>query len=201
MAKRIKIPKALVLFFILVLSLGFTWPWEEVDNEEKKAPPQKTTHSFKKDTPLSSLQKSEFKRQQTQVRAKGDFEKIETQIQDLMRAHRNLKVDSGRQINQIRRIGEQTEIHKRILEDMQIARGGAPAYTPNDITELLRQEKIRLIQEQARKNQALLEQMNRRRNLDQSKRLTQEFERVQAVEQHQKAVEDSQRGSQLVGRS
>ena len=87
--------------------------------------------------------------------------KIQSQIQQIIRLNANLKTQYQGQADQIQRITKQARIHQQILNKLETARtvpvnqGGAVE------DDFVRQEKIRLIQEETEKNHNFLEQLEK----------------------------------------
>jgi len=85
--------------------------------------------------------------------------KIQNQIQQIIRLNANLKTQYQGQADQIQRITEQARIHQQILNKLETART-VPVNQGGDAgDDFVRQEKIRLIQEETEKNRSFLAQL------------------------------------------
>ena len=91
-----------------------------------------------------------------------DIAGTQKQIDEILRLHEQIKKVSQSQALEIQRITDQASIHKKILQDLQKT-GVADVrkkYLAKDAAELLRQEKIRLIQEQTLQNRNWIERVS-----------------------------------------
>jgi len=86
----------------------------------------------------------------------ADILKVQQQIQHIMTTNQRFKSLHEEQLAKIRDINDQSAIHRRILDELQKHKGGGAEYTPTDTEEILRQEKLRLIQQTAEENQDYL---------------------------------------------
>jgi hypothetical protein len=92
-------------------------------------------------------------------------EKIQNQIQEILRVNEGLRVQYKDQAADIQKIMDQARIHREILKGLDDNRPlGQKPVELLDAKEILRQEKIRLIREQTTKNQAMLEDLKKKRS-------------------------------------
>ncbi len=85
--------------------------------------------------------------------------RIQTQIQEMLRVNEGLKRQYRSQAADIQKVMEQAKIHQQILkglDELKDKKVKQPAPQVFDAKEVLRQEKIRLIEEQTQMNQAFL---------------------------------------------
>lgn len=85
--------------------------------------------------------------------------KIESQLKDIIAINDSLKSSYAGQASELHRIQKQSQIHKQILQELTRARGRKPVQRPRDTQELIRQEKIKLIGEEAKKNYDYLQSL------------------------------------------
>jgi hypothetical protein len=91
-------------------------------------------------------------------------EKIQSQIQEILRVNEGLRVQYKDQAADIQKIMDQARIHREILKGLDENRPlGQKPMELLDAKEILRQEKIRLIREQTAKNQAVLDDLKKKR--------------------------------------
>ena len=92
---------------------------------------------------------------------------IQQELQNIVQIHQTLQTQQYGQVRELQRIREQTKAHQQILKDLSPApkipktAKETVARSP-DMEEILRLEKIRLIQEQTRQNKAILEGIQKR---------------------------------------
>ena len=72
---------------------------------------------------------------------------VQNQIKDVIELNQKTRPVYRSQAIEVQKIRDQAVIHQKILQDMQ-ARRTVPSVNPSDIDEMIRLEKIRLIQEQ-----------------------------------------------------
>ncbi|MDP3919576.1 MAG: hypothetical protein Q8R76_02045 [Candidatus Omnitrophota bacterium] len=80
-----------------------------------------------------------------------EVQRIQGMISDIIRTNNGFKTMHEKQVEEIKRIREQALIHKRILTELQDAKGDRKIPRISDASEILRQEKIRIIDEETRK--------------------------------------------------
>ena len=85
--------------------------------------------------------------------------RIRQQIQDIIKINDEIKGKYNNQSAEIQRISEQAQIHQRILTDLETAKNVKRTYTPTDATEIVRQEKLRLIEDQTKRNKRTMEKI------------------------------------------
>lgn len=87
---------------------------------------------------------------------------VQQELQNIVQIHKSLQYQHYNQIQEIQRITEQARAHQQLLKSLSASH--TPATTPQGISveEVLRREKIRLIQEQARQNRAVLEGLQKK---------------------------------------
>ena len=81
-----------------------------------------------------------------------NIDKVQQQLSEVIAANQKLQDDYMKRIEKMREISNQAKIHQRILDKIK-------RQTPSEssaVQQAIQQEKIRLIAEQARKNQELL---------------------------------------------
>ena len=98
----------------------------------------------------------------SQVPAKPSVVEIQKELQQIVQIHRSLQAQHQAEIAEIQRITEQAKAHQKLLMKLSTAPPSPTAQT-RDIDEVIRLQKIRLIQEQARKNRAALEEIQKQK--------------------------------------
>src|SRR5205085_2157544 len=83
---------------------------------------------------------------------------VQSQIQSIIELNKRTRPAYSSQAAQIQKISEQALIHQKILETLQ-SRKTVPASNPADIDEVIRLEKIRLIQEQTLRNREAVQSL------------------------------------------
>lgn len=94
--------------------------------------------------------------------ATPNIAEIQQELQNIMQIHRALQVQHLNQVREIQRITEQAKVHQELLKNLAIPPPGLKKPPAVDIEETLRLQKIRLIQEQTKKNRALLESLQKK---------------------------------------
>ncbi len=86
---------------------------------------------------------------------------IQKELQEILQAHRSLQAQHVQQVKEIQRITEQAKVHQELLKKLSVppARVKPLPDTGVDVEESLRLQKIRLIQQEARKNRVALESL------------------------------------------
>ena len=69
------------------------------------------------------------------------------------------------QAAEIQRVSEQAKIHQKILDEMNKVSRTTPTFKPQDTEELLKQEKLRVIQQETKASQNFIEELQRKSNL------------------------------------
>jgi hypothetical protein len=87
---------------------------------------------------------------------------IQQELQNIAQIHRSLQYQHYNQIQEIQRITEQARAHQQLLKNLSTSRTSATTTYGIDLEEVLRREKIRLIQEQAHQNRAVLEGLQKK---------------------------------------
>jgi len=90
-----------------------------------------------------------------------DIDKIQKQINGIIKLNESLKVKYQAQASEIQRITEQAKIHRQILENMSKIKGKRASFTSSGTEEVLQQEKVRLIQKTTEENQKYVETIGR----------------------------------------
>lgn len=146
-----------ISLFVVILIFGFTVfsaPTADAAKKEKKAPDKKT---------LEVRQKPPEK--EPSDAAPPDYPdpamaEIHQELADIIRVHQSLQLqyrDQVREIHEIQRITDQARAHQKLLKDLETVRRAQEANrTMKTLDELVRIEKIRLIQEQTRQNRVRL---------------------------------------------
>ena len=91
-----------------------------------------------------------------------NIKKIQKQINDIIKLNENLKVRYQSQASEIQRITDQAKIHRQILENMSNLKGRKILVKPMDRDEVLRQEKVRLIQKTTEENRKYVETLGQK---------------------------------------
>ncbi len=86
--------------------------------------------------------------------------KIQQQIKEIIKLNDTLKLRYADRAAEIQRISEQARIHQHILEQLQKIPKSRPTVSAVDTDEILRQEKIRLIRDETKKNHQLIQNLN-----------------------------------------
>ncbi|HTL48603.1 MAG TPA: hypothetical protein VL688_11150 [Verrucomicrobiae bacterium] len=83
--------------------------------------------------------------------------RIQKQISEIIRANEKIKQARQAQIAQIEQITDQAKIHRKLLEEIQEKKKDAGEVKSEDVDEILRQEKMRLIGQETEKNKATVD--------------------------------------------
>lgn len=78
------------------------------------------------------------------------------QINEILLANEALRSEHQSQLEQIKRITDQAVIHRRMLQEIDSSRKDAGVLGEDDVSEILRQQKLRLIRNETEKNKAFL---------------------------------------------
>ena len=89
-----------------------------------------------------------------------DVVEIQRELQKILQVQRSLQYQHYNQIREIERITVQARAHQKLLETLETSRAARPE--TRDLDELLRREKIRLIDEETKKNRAALEEIQKK---------------------------------------
>ena len=89
--------------------------------------------------------------------ASQSMEQIQKDLRRIQEIHQTLQREHYEQIREIQKITEQAKAHQKLLKDLEVQRQAAKPLNTFSVEEILRFEKIRLIQEEARQNRAVLE--------------------------------------------
>lgn len=87
---------------------------------------------------------------------------VQKQLADIVKIQQTLQLQQTQQISEIQKIVEQAEVHQKLLGELEKARGNVSG--ESQIDEAIRRQKIQLIEEQAAKNQAALEEMKEKKD-------------------------------------
>lgn len=79
--------------------------------------------------------------------------KLQKQINEILETNERLKRQQESQLDQIKKISEQSVIHRKMLEDLERKKSSKAEEIPaSSVDEILRQEKMRVIQQETEKN-------------------------------------------------
>ena len=168
-----------VVFFI---TAAFTWPWEGNQTQQKPqsnseapsksetsvSPPIKAVRKEKlriqkSQRAVSVAPKKEIKEQQSEDASNGESEderdgkedrevaRLKRKINEITRMNQAVRTQNQAQTIEIQKIVENARAHQQILQNLEILKSNT-TYQPSQTDELLRQQKIRLIQEQTNNN-------------------------------------------------
>jgi len=98
--------------------------------------------------------------------ASPDVTQLQEELQNILEIHRSIQLQGQNQIREVQRIRDQTEAHQALLKDLTPTRkqtGPVVPEVPQGVTidEFVRIQKIRAIQDQARENRGVLEEMQK----------------------------------------
>ncbi len=85
------------------------------------------------------------------------IQKIQGQINEIIRMNENIKARQQGDMQEIQRIMDQSRIHQRLLEELKAAQENKREIKPSDIEILLSKEKLGIIEKEAEKNKETLE--------------------------------------------
>ncbi len=88
-----------------------------------------------------------------------EIENLKKQIQQILQINEKVKAKNEAQVQEVKRIIEQARIDQQILAKIE-TQDASKAFKKDMTNELLRQEKIRLIQEQSLRNINALQNIN-----------------------------------------
>lgn len=105
------------------------------------------------------------KQQPVSIRSnsQSNLTEINRQLQEIIRMNDAIKASQATKIAELQRIQEQAKIHQKILNNLVMSKATAPVVRPSDVDEVLRQEKIRLIREQASRNAEIVKAIERKK--------------------------------------
>jgi len=86
---------------------------------------------------------------------------IQKQLQDIIKVHQDLEKQRNQDLAEIQKILEQSRMHQQLLSDLnrdQTAAGKAKS----EMDEIIRRQKIQIIEEQALKNKSELEKLKKK---------------------------------------
>lgn len=83
--------------------------------------------------------------------------KIQKEIQGILKLNEELKDRYRSQVKEIQRINEQAKIHQKILDDISKIPRKPVVLKPQDTEELLKQEKLRMIEQETVANRKFIE--------------------------------------------
>ncbi|MBI3306352.1 MAG: hypothetical protein HYZ84_00895 [Candidatus Omnitrophica bacterium] len=85
--------------------------------------------------------------------------RIQKEIQEVIKLNEELKSRYKSQAAEIQRISEQARIHQKILQDMNQMPRKVPVIKPQDTEELLKQEKLRVIEQDTEASRKFIEDL------------------------------------------
>jgi len=85
--------------------------------------------------------------------------KIQKQINEIIETNEKFKSLQQSQTDQIRQITEQAQMHRRMLQDLEEKNKSPQSLKTDDVDEILRQEKMRIIENETEQNKLLLDQL------------------------------------------
>lgn len=85
--------------------------------------------------------------------------KIQKQISEIIETNEKFKSLQQSQTDQIRQITEQAQMHRRMLQDLEEKNRSPQTLKTDDVDEILRQEKMRIIENETEQNKLLLDQL------------------------------------------
>lgn len=87
---------------------------------------------------------------------------IHQELDDILRVHQSLQVQYRDQVREIQRITDQARAHQKLLKDLEtVRRVQQQAASAKALDDLVRLEKIRLIQKQTHQNRTRLEEIQK----------------------------------------
>ncbi len=86
--------------------------------------------------------------------------KIQKQINEIIDANEKFKTLQQSQTDQIRQITEQAQMHRKMLQELEDKNKSSRELKTSDVDEILRQEKMRIIENETEKNKNLLDQIS-----------------------------------------
>ena len=140
------------LFLILSVVLSLAWSWSGSDKPKPKANPVPAKSRVSVPAAKTPLAQAPLNDPNQEVAP----EDVQKQIQEIIRLNEKMQTQHREQAAELQRIQEQASIHKKILADLEKARSVRAIAVPPDQTELLRQEKLRLIRQQTQENYRFL---------------------------------------------
>lgn len=175
--------KLVILLSLSIFSMAFQWPWEvpQQSTNKRKAPTQAASQTPSKPSKAGPQQAASNRSDAGEsssaapsgVSAIGDVPvetvqsnvaevaQIQERISNIIKVNDSLKSRYKEQAKDIEQISVQAKVHQKLLTELKTPPTSSTVYPAQDATEMLRQEKIRLIQEQTQKNQDFLETLNR----------------------------------------
>ena len=112
---------------------------------------------------------------------------IQKELQSIVQIHRSLQLQHQAQIAEIQKITEQAKAHQKLLKSLSVPVPQVPKAPSSNIDEIIRVEKIRLIQEQAFKNRAMLEKIREQSLQEKHEKLAQALETKEAAPSEEKS--------------
>ena len=133
-------------------------PWKTEDPKVLLAERQKRHEKLKKINREARIKDAAPRRVEEN---KIPIEEIKKQIHEIIQIDATLKQGRQQQASEIQRIRDQARIHQQILKDLEASSQKRNSVNASDIDEILKQEKIRLIQQQTRQNREMIENVDR----------------------------------------
>lgn len=166
--RRINRQFFLCFLMMLATSTVFAWPWGKSpdDKKEKSSTPAAVQINQKKLTAKIPQQISKGQKNAVKMASSAEVKNLaqtQQQINEILRIQKTLKGMTQKDRVEVQRINESARLHQRILKG--IGKSPAGTYKPVDAQEILRQEKIRLIQEETLKNRSILENMRKKSSI------------------------------------
>lgn|GEM_PF-1858984 len=93
-----------------------------------------------------------------------EISRLQKQINEILQVNEKLKNHHEEQLSHIRKITEQAAMHRRMLDDLDKKELRLDQVSVADMDEVLRQEKLRLIQQETEKNEDYVNQMTTRQS-------------------------------------
>lgn len=148
----VKNPRLLLWVAALSLvSLAFTWP-----GQKKDEPPKNKMAS---EAAAKTAAKTVANGSAAPAMPQTSVKQIEDQLNEILTVNENLKKLYAEHVAEIQRVTEEARIHKQILQSLEAVKAAKNPISA-DTQELLRQEKIRLIQQETDKNRQFLHDLN-----------------------------------------
>lgn len=86
---------------------------------------------------------------------------IQKDLREILRVHQLIQKQYREEVREIQRITEQAQAHQKLLQELEAARQIQKVQAGMSPEEFIRLEKIRLIQEETRRNRTMIEEIQR----------------------------------------
>lgn len=139
-------------------SINFKNLLKQTPKDQKKRTENYNPSNGKSENKLPSVVKPAL-----QAVRPANSDDINRQLQNIIKLNENLKMSQSSKAAEIQAIQEQARIHQQLLKNLESTKSSEAVVSRNDVDEVLRQEKIRLIREQTSRSQEIIKSLGQQR--------------------------------------